>query len=129
LVDDCAQAIVRALKAGSAAIGRTDNIVGPVRLTAREYIAELAESLGRPLKFHAGALWKMQAVEFTKWLIKRAGGSKLPQPSARDLRSRGLRARFDTAETERALGWHPVSDRGAFIERGIRRPALAQRVE
>jgi predicted dehydrogenase/nucleoside-diphosphate-sugar epimerase len=129
LVEDCAQAIVCALKAGPAASGRTDNIVGPVRLTAREYIAALAETLGRPLKFHAGALWKMQAVEFAKWLIKRAGGGKPPPPSARDLRSRGLRARFDTAETERALNWRPETDRATFVERGVRRAALAQRVE
>ncbi len=80
-------------------------------MTARAYIAELAEVLGRPLHFHPGYLWKMQTVELTKWLIKRAGGDNVPLPSARDLRSRGLRARFDTSETQQALSWRPTADR------------------
>jgi predicted dehydrogenase/nucleoside-diphosphate-sugar epimerase len=127
LVDDCASAIVCALKASDDVIGRTDNIVGPVRLTAREYFYELSRALERPLKFHGGALWRMQSVELAKWLIKRAGGNNLPMPSARDLRSRGLRARFDTAGTERALDWNPVADRAVFLRNGVRAPALAQR--
>lgn len=128
LVDDCAAAIICALKAGDNIIGRSDNIVGPVRMSAREYIYELARALERPLKFHPGALWRMQSVELAKWLIKRAGGSNLAQPSVRDLRSRGMRANFDTAGTERALDWHPLADREAFLNRGVRAPALAQRM-
>ena len=129
LVDDCASAIVCAIKAGEVVNGRSDNIVGPVRLSAREYIDELSRTLARPLQFHSGALWRMQSVELAKWLIKRAGGNKLPLPSVRDLRSRGLRARFDTSDTERVLNWHPVADRAAFLDRGVRAPALAQRAD
>lgn len=127
LVDDCADAVVEALKAHAKMAGRTDNIIGAVRMTAREYIAELAKALERPLKFHPGALWKMQAVEAAKWLVKKAGGAKLPFPSARDLRSRGLQARFDTTETEGVLSWHPTADRAVFVARGIVAPAQAQR--
>lgn len=121
LVEDCADAILCALKAD--VIGRTDNIVGPVRLTAREYIRELAEVLHRPLVYHPGAVWRMQGVEIAKWLIKRVGGRSVPWPSARDLKSRGMPARFDTSQTEAVLNWHPVADRATFIERGIAAPA------
>lgn len=125
LVEDCAAAIVCALKADDAIHGRADNIVGPVRLTAREYIGELAHALGRPLVFHPRSVWRMQAIEVAKWLVKRAGGRAVPFPGARDLRSRGMLARFDTAATEATLAWRPLGDRAKFIERGIRVPARA----
>jgi predicted dehydrogenase/nucleoside-diphosphate-sugar epimerase len=125
LVEDCASAIVAALKAGPEVNGRTDNIVGGVRLSAREYIAELKAALGRPLKFHGQAVWFMQAIEVGKWLVKKAGGKKVPYPSARDLQSRGMLARFDTSGTEQALKWSPVKDKAAFLERGIHVPARA----
>ena len=129
LVEDCASAIVCALASDAKLSGRADNIVGPVQMTAREYIDELARALGRPLKFHSGAIWKMQSVEIAKWLIKRAGGRSVSLPSSRDLRSRGMRARFDTSETERVLNWHPTSSRATFVERGIHAPARAFRLE
>ena len=50
LVEDVADAIALALKAPDVA-GRCYNLVGDVRLTAREYLAELALALGRPLRF------------------------------------------------------------------------------
>jgi nucleoside-diphosphate-sugar epimerase len=125
LVEDCADAILCALKAGAVVVGRTDNIVGPVRLSAREYIEALAEAVHRPLVYHPGAVWRMQGVEIAKWLIKRIGGRSVPLPSARDLKSRGMLARFDTTETEAALNWRPQADRATFIERGIIAPAKA----
>lgn len=125
LVEDCADAIVCALKADVDVIGRADNIVGPIRLSAREYIAALASALHRPLAYHGRAVWRMHAVEIAKWLIKRAGGRSVPWPSARDLRSRGLLAKFDTSQTESVLKWRPQADRALFLERGISAPAKA----
>jgi nucleoside-diphosphate-sugar epimerase len=129
LVEDCARAIVCALEPDAAVAGRTDNIVGGVRITARDYLEELARALGRPLRFHAGRVWRMQGVEIAKWLVKRAGGRAVPFPAVRDLQSRGMRARFDTSDTERALKWEPVRDRARFIESGIRVPAKAYRLD
>ena len=51
LVEDVADAIVRAVRAEGIE-GRCYNLVGDVRLSAREYIAALAEAMRRPLKFH-----------------------------------------------------------------------------
>jgi predicted dehydrogenase/nucleoside-diphosphate-sugar epimerase len=118
LVDDVADAIVRALEAPSA-VGRTYNLVGNVQLTAREYVAELARALDRPLEYHPQSLAKLYAVELSKWMVKRAIGRRDESISYRDLRSRGLVSRFDCTDAERDLGWQPVSDRRTFIQRGI----------
>lgn len=130
LVEDVAAAIVLAAsrmddnqpggQAGAAGLaGRCFNLVGDVRPTAREYIADLAQALERPLRFHPklpDALW---LEELGKWAIKRAGGRSVPLPSKRDILSRGLRARFDCSDAQRALGWQPVADPKLFHERAI----------
>ncbi|MDD5297587.1 MAG: Gfo/Idh/MocA family oxidoreductase [Rhodocyclaceae bacterium] len=125
LVEDTASAIVAALKAGSAVNGRTDNIVGPVRLSAREYMDELKQLLGRPLKFHPQSVGFQMAIEWGKWAIKTVGGKKVQKPSSRDFMSRGMPAQFDTSETERILNWTPTQDRNAFIEKALVVPAHA----
>ncbi len=119
LVEDVAEAIVRALEAPGVA-GRAFNLVGGVRPSARAYLAELAAALGRPIRFHPQPLWRQQAVELGKWAVKRVGGRPAPPPSLRDLRSRGLVARFDTADVEAELAWRPVADPSRFHDRAIR---------
>lgn len=118
LVDDVAQAVVAALKA-EGIDGKAYNLVGDVRIPAREYTAILAESLGRPLKFHPQSIWRQQAVELGKWLIKQAGGRRVPVPSLRDLKSRGLAAQFDCSDVKQALNWQPVADMAAFRAQAI----------
>lgn len=125
LVEDCAAAIVKALQAGDSVLGRTDNIVGGVYLSAREYIEELRLVLGRPLKFHPQPIWIQQSGEVLKWAIKRAGGRAIDFPTTRDIRSRGMPCKWDISETEQVLDWRPNRDRSHFIERGIRVPARA----
>jgi predicted dehydrogenase/nucleoside-diphosphate-sugar epimerase len=118
LAEDVADAIALACKAPGVE-GQAFNLVGDVRLNAREYIAELARALGRPLKFHAHSPARLWAAEVGKWILKRVGGRRAPFPSRRDLLSRGLKAEFDCTDVKNALGWHPVADRAAFIERAI----------
>jgi nucleoside-diphosphate-sugar epimerase/predicted dehydrogenase len=118
LVDDVINAIIQALET-PAAIGRCYNLVGGVRLTAREYTAELARALERPLYYHPQSLAKLYAIELCKWMVKRTIGRSDPWPSYRDLRSRGLTACFDCSDAGRDLGWRPVSNRAAFIRHGI----------
>jgi predicted dehydrogenase/nucleoside-diphosphate-sugar epimerase len=125
LVEDTASAIVAALKANDDIHGRTDNIIGGVRLSASEYLNELRLILDRPLKYHPQSLWLQLAIEWGKWLIKNAGGKHVRKPNARDFMSRGMQAQFDTSETERILNWTPTRDRRAFIEKGLVVPARA----
>ncbi|MDX2222402.1 MAG: NAD-dependent epimerase/dehydratase family protein [Rhodospirillaceae bacterium] len=113
LVDDVAAAIVTALQADGID-GRCYNLVGDARPSAREFIAELAKVTRRPLKFHPGSARMLYAEEYGKWLVKRVAGRRVPPPSQRDLRSRGLVATFDCADAKRDLGWAPQADRAAF---------------
>jgi predicted dehydrogenase/nucleoside-diphosphate-sugar epimerase len=101
-------------------LGHCYNLAGDVRLTAREYVAILGETLGRPLVFHAQSPGMMYFSELAKWSIKRVGGRKVAIPSKRDLLSRAMAANLDCSDVKTALGWVPVADRETFIARSIR---------
>lgn len=119
LVQDVAEAIVLAALTDTAVEGRCYNLVGDVRPSAREYMQNLAEATGRPLRFHPslpGGLW---AGELAKWTIKRAGGRRSPLPSRRDILSRGLRATFDCDDARRDLGWVPTVDPRTFARLAV----------
>ncbi|MCZ6859384.1 MAG: NAD-dependent epimerase/dehydratase family protein [Alphaproteobacteria bacterium] len=119
LVEDVAAAIVTAARK-EGVIGGCYNLVGDVRLNAREYVRELGQALGRPLSFHPNGALKLQALEVGKWIVKRLVGRAVPFPSDRDLKSRGLMSRFNCSDVERDLDWRPVSDRETFLRRGLR---------
>jgi nucleoside-diphosphate-sugar epimerase len=119
LADDVVDALARVLDRSGLA-GESFNLAGDVSMSARELVAAIAERSGRPIVFHAQALWKSQSIELAKWLIKKA--IRRPGaifPSAHDLRSRAMRARFDCARAKRVLGWRPESDRVRFLERAF----------
>jgi len=118
LVEDVADAICLALQA-KAIEGRSYNLVGVVRPTAREYIRDLARALERPLRFHPKSPYALYCEELGKWVIKRAIGREVPPPSLRDLISRGLKAEFDCSDVERDFGWQPVRDEDTFLSRAI----------
>ena len=119
LVEDVADAIVRAATAPGIE-GRCYNLVGDVRLTARDYTAELATALRRPLRYHPQSANFLWAEDTGKWLVKRATGRAVPAPSVRDFLSRGMMAEFDVADAKRDLGWTPVADQARFVDRAIR---------
>jgi nucleoside-diphosphate-sugar epimerase len=119
LPEDVADAFVAALDAPSIE-GTSFNLVGDVRLTARDYVAELARATRRPLRFHPQGAALAQGIEIGKWLVKvaiRKPGNVFP--SWRDLRTRSLEAPFDCSRAKRVLRWTPVADRARFVERGI----------
>ncbi|MDP6353287.1 MAG: NAD-dependent epimerase/dehydratase family protein, partial [Alphaproteobacteria bacterium] len=118
LAGDVADAIVLALDRDRAT-GRCYNLVGDVLLTAKECIEVLGEATGRPLRYHPQSVGGLQAVEVGKWLIKLLIGRGGAYPSYRDLKSRGLTARFDCSDAKNDLGWRPQSDRAAFLRDGI----------
>lgn len=118
LVRDTASAIVATVRTPGLE-GRCYNLVGDVRLTAREFVAELARATGRPLRFHPQWPTLLWATEVAKWAIKRAGGRRAPMPSRRDVLSRGLVAPFDCSDAKRDLAWAPVADRATFIREAI----------
>jgi len=119
LAEDVASAIALACSAPGIE-GQTFNLVGDVKPNARDYTAELARTLGRPLRFHPHSPTSLWLVECLKWVLKQAGGRKAPLPSRRDLLSRGLAAEFDCSDAKQALGWQPTADREHFVDRAIR---------
>lgn len=121
LVDDVVAAIASALGRPELA-GRSFNLVGDVRLTAREYLDVLRAASGRDIRSHHQAIAGWMAADVLKWAIKavaRKPGNVFP--SYRDLASRSSASQFDCEQAKRTLGWSPVSDRERFIELGIRR--------
>jgi nucleoside-diphosphate-sugar epimerase len=118
LVDDVADAILSAIDAAGID-GKCYNLVGDVRLSARDYVAALAGVTGRGLRYHPQSVVKLYGIEMMKAVVKRSTGRRDPWPSLRDLKSRGLSAVFDCGDATRDLAWHPVGDRAEFLRRGV----------
>lgn len=121
LVEDVASAIVAAIDAPVDEIdGATLNLVGDVRWSARQYIQELAQASGRPLRFHPMSVDRVSAEEWLKWIVKKVAGRKgVRSPAKRDLKSRGMVSQFDTAAEKRILKWRPCADENEFRNRAI----------
>lgn len=119
LVQDVADAIVLAALTETPVEGRCYNLVGDVRPSAREFMEDLAEATGRPLRYHPSLPLGLWAGEFGKWAVKAAGGRRTPLPSRRDILSRGLRARFDCGDAKRDFGWVPTVDPRTFTRLAV----------
>ena len=123
LVDDVVSAFIAALGRPELA-GQSFNLVGDVRLTAREYIAALREVFGRDIQAHYQPIASWMAVDVLKWSIKALARKPDNEfPSYRDLASRSSVSQFDCTRTKQTLGWQPVADRDRFIDLGLRRTA------
>ncbi len=119
LVSDVVDAMVRAL--GNEKVqGVTYNLVGDVRISARDFVHQLRERTGRDFRFHPLPLPLFQGIEVFKWLIKKGFWRSDAQfPSYRDLQSRSLRRPLDNSKAKDELGWQPVADRARFLELAI----------
>lgn len=121
LVDDVAEAL-RAAALTPGIEGDAFNLAGDVRLTAREYVAALADRSLRPFRFYPQPLWRLQSMEIGKWLVKTAARRPgLTFPSYRDLQSRSLRATLDSTRAKEVLGWRPNADLSRFYSEAIDR--------
>jgi predicted dehydrogenase/nucleoside-diphosphate-sugar epimerase len=120
--EDVADAIARAVTyEGDALDGRAMNLCTRTPLSARAIVDELARATGRALHFHPRPLWLCQTLEIGKWLVKVAGrrpGARFP--SYRDLKSRALVVPFRSETARELLGWRPVEDPAAFLDRAVR---------
>jgi nucleoside-diphosphate-sugar epimerase len=120
LVEDVAEAVWLASQADS--VGRSYNLAGDVRPTAREFIAMLAETQERPLHLHPQWPVMLWLAESGKWLVKRVAGRRSAPPSLRDILSRGMRAELDCTDAKRDLRWQPVTDSAVFYQRALPAP-------
>ncbi|HEV7449291.1 MAG TPA: NAD(P)-dependent oxidoreductase [Candidatus Paceibacterota bacterium] len=117
LVDDVAGAIV--LACTHPTDGKTYNLVGDMRPSAREYFAQLSQILRKPLYFRATNPYALYLTRLMKWSLRRLIGRPATAPSLRDLLSLGLNARFDCSDIKSDLGWHPVADPGVFYHKAF----------
>ncbi len=120
--DDVADALVRiALHEGDDLHGQALNLCGRPSLSAREMVAELRQVTGRDLHFHPRPLWLSQTMEIGKWVVKKAGRRPgVTFPAYRNLKARALFPPFSSRTAREVLGWKPVEDREALLERTVR---------
>lgn len=121
-VDDVADAFKRIVEyKGNDLHGQALNLCARPKITPTEYVNELGRVTGRALHFHPRALWLSQAMEIGKWIVKKAGRrAGLEFPSWRDLKSRELAPPFTARIAREKLGWKPVEEREAFLDRCVR---------
>tara|TARA_R110002072_G_scaffold87129_3_gene196591 strand:+ start:1027 stop:3174 length:2148 start_codon:yes stop_codon:yes gene_type:complete len=116
LASDCADAFVAALDAPSAE-GKTYNLAGDVRLSARDYVESMATRTGRDYHFHPMPLRWMWLQEVGKYGVKMLARKQREWPAFRDFASRSFTTQLDCADAKRDLGFTPESDRGRFLSR------------
>ncbi len=121
-VDDVGDALVRlAQYEGHDLDGKALNLCSQAPLSAREIVAEMRKATGRDLHFHPRPLWLSQVMEIGKWVVKKAGRRPgVTFPSYRDLKTRSLAPRFSSRTAREVLGWRPVEDREALLDRAVR---------
>jgi nucleoside-diphosphate-sugar epimerase len=100
--------------------GRVFNLVGDVRLSAREFVAILAARSRRRIQFHPRPIAGLWAIDVFKWVLKEL--ARKPEnffPSYRDLQSRSLLAQFNCRSAKSILGWNPNNDLDVFLQQVI----------
>lgn len=121
-VDDVADALAQIVAYEKDDLhGEALNLCARPPLTPEQFVDELGAVTGRSLHFHPRALWFSQALEIGKWLVKKAGRrAGVEFPSWRDLKSRALIPSFTSRLARERLGWQPVEEREAFLDRTVR---------
>jgi len=121
-VEDVADALASiALHEGDELSGKSLNLCALTGLTATEVVAELAATTGRALHFHPRSLSLSQLMEVGKWVVKKVGRRPgATWPSYRDLKARSLTPAFRCETARSLLGWNPVEEREAFLDRAVR---------
>ena len=118
-VDDVADAL---LKAGFVPDidGQTLLVCGPPLLSAREYVAAYEASAGIQIAAEPGSLVRFWLAD----LVKESAKNLIRHPNRRrstlhDWECRSHRARYDPAQTEAVLDWHPIADPAVLRARAI----------
>jgi predicted dehydrogenase/nucleoside-diphosphate-sugar epimerase len=120
-VDDVADALVAiAAFPGKTLDGRALALATNVPLSARDAVSELQRATGRDLHFHARPLAVSYAMELGKWIVKKVGRRSADFPSWHDFAARSLASPIPSRTARELLGWKPVEEREAFLDRAVR---------
>jgi len=119
LVEDIVEALLTVLVIDNLQ-GEIFNLVGDVRLSAREYLDYLRSASGRHIKSFPYPTPLMFIEDSFKYLIKLViGEHKNALLSYRDLSNRSIMADFDCSKAKKVLGWKPCSLREEFVKDAI----------
>jgi len=119
LVDDVAEGLALALTAPGIE-GRAFLLTDEPVLSAREYVSEVAAASATRIAAPPTPIWRFFVLDVAKQLVKyliRHPNRRMP--SYRDWDCRAHRARYDSSETRRVLGWQPAASREAMVRDGI----------
>ena len=123
LVDDCAEAMARAVAVPGVA-GQSFNLVGEPCLTAQEYLDELERASGIHFRRVPTSSVRYLVEDIGKYVIKSVGRDPNRRlPSWDNWDGRTCRSRFDASRTKQLLGWQPTSSREVIVREGIAVPA------
>lgn len=124
LVDDCADAMVRASRIGGLA-GEAFNLVGDAPMTGTQYLDALERAAGITIRRAALPTWWLYTRSMAKW-----GSLKLLGKASREAPTYGYfeglirRAAFSAQHAKRRLGWSPNADVSVLVDQGIRAAAV-----
>ena len=126
LVDDCADAMVRALYVPGIA-GESFNLVGDAGLSGGEYVDALERLARVKIKRSSLPAWRLFAQSVVKWSVKvLVRAPERPMPSYRYCDGFSRRGSYVSNSAKQRLGWAPVSDPRLLIERGIVAPVAGR---
>ncbi|MEO0853231.1 MAG: NAD-dependent epimerase/dehydratase family protein, partial [Cyanobacteria bacterium J06648_11] len=102
-------------------VGQSFNLVGDVRLTAREYFDEIHRRTGVRIDVRPSSLSGMYLSGSIKYALKRyaLGQQDAIRASLSDWRSRAHYSQFSNELTKELLDWKPQACREAFLQAAI----------
>jgi len=118
LVQDVAAAFLAAMDAPDV-VGRTFNLAGDVRPSARELVKFMAERSRRDFRAYPQSLYKLYGIAWFKYLAKRLVKKEADRPSFHALECDQTRTPLDCSAAKKYLGWKPVSDLETFLKEAV----------
>jgi nucleoside-diphosphate-sugar epimerase len=121
LVEDCADAMVRAL-GRSDVWGESFNLVGEPCLTGNQYLDELERIAGIKVKRLPVPAWRRFVEDIAKYGLKTIAGAERNLPSYAYYVGLTNRARYSPDKTKQRLGWQPRGELSQVVSEGIAAP-------
>jgi nucleoside-diphosphate-sugar epimerase len=119
LVDDCVDAMVRALDQPGID-GQSFNLVGDAPVTGNEYLDALERWASVRIRRAPRPAWRLYAQSVVRWGFRvLSEGAVPPLPSYRYCDGLSCRAVYRADLSRQRLGWSPISDAGLLLEQGL----------
>jgi nucleoside-diphosphate-sugar epimerase len=120
LVDDCADAMVRASQIDGLA-GESFNLVGAAPLTGNEYLDALEQAAGVTIRRAPLPAWWLYARSMAKWsVLTLLGRASRESPTYRYFQGLVRRGTYSAEHARQRLGWAPATDAKVLVDQGIR---------